>query len=241
MKIVGDTHVHTIMSGHAHSTLLENAKAAKECGHSFMFITDHTGEMNMCPDRKAYFLCLNATVPENFDGMHMIRGCEANIVGENGEIDMDEGLLETNEWVIASLHTYVYKPKGYDVTTNIWLRAAENPHIDVIGHCGEEPWKFDYEKGIKKFKEYGKIVEINSNSIKYKPGCKVNCREIALLCKKYEVPVVVSSDAHFAWTVGDVGESLKMLSEINFPKKLILNADYDSLARVLEEKTGRRF
>ena len=84
-------------------------------------------------------------------------------------------------------------------------------------------------------------MEINSNSIKYKPGCKVNCREIALLCKNYEVPVVVSSDAHFAWTVGDVGESLKMRSEINFPKKHILNADYDSLARVLEEKTGRRF
>ena len=32
MKIIADTHTHTIVSGDAHSTLLENLRAAKEQG-----------------------------------------------------------------------------------------------------------------------------------------------------------------------------------------------------------------
>ena len=42
---------------------------------------------------------------------------------------------------------------------------------------------------------------------------------------KYGVPVVVSSDAHFAGCVGDFDEAVRMLEEIRFPEELVLNAD----------------
>ncbi len=241
IKIVGDTHVHTIMSGHAHSTVLENLQVAKQKGHKFLFVTDHTGAMNMSPDRVANFLCLKSTLPDMHDGLYIIRGCEASIVDCDGGLDLPEDLIARNEWVIASLHAYVFPVQDFETTTNIWLKVAENLDIDVIGHCDEDTWKFDYEKVLKKFKEYGKIVEINSNSLRVKKGCKVNCREIALLCKKYEIPVVVSSDAHFAPMIGNVSESIEMLSEIDFPEKLILNADCERLAEVLSAKSGRCF
>ena len=39
MKIIADTHTHTIVSGDAHSTLLENLRAAKEQGLKFLCVT----------------------------------------------------------------------------------------------------------------------------------------------------------------------------------------------------------
>ena len=45
MKIIADTHVHTIASEHAFSTVLENHAAAKKKGLRFLAVTDHTGKM----------------------------------------------------------------------------------------------------------------------------------------------------------------------------------------------------
>ncbi len=49
MKIVIDTHTHTIASGHAYSTVLENALAAKNKGLELLCITDHAPEMPGAP------------------------------------------------------------------------------------------------------------------------------------------------------------------------------------------------
>ena len=187
MKIIADTHVHTIMSGHAHSTLLENFNVAKQKEHKFLFITDHSGEMCMSPDKLAYFLCLNSTLPDIYDGLRIVRGCEASIINTEAEIDFPEKSAKGSEWVIASLHEYLFPPVGYDETTNIWLKIAENPYVDVIGHCGEKLWKFDFEKCIKKFKEYDKIVEFNASSIGKGKIDREDAIQIARLCKKYDL------------------------------------------------------
>lgn len=41
MDIVVDSHTHTIASGHAYSTILENALAAKNKGLKLLCTTDH--------------------------------------------------------------------------------------------------------------------------------------------------------------------------------------------------------
>ena len=45
MKPIIDLHVHTISSGHAYSTILENVIAAKEAGLKYVGISDHTSKM----------------------------------------------------------------------------------------------------------------------------------------------------------------------------------------------------
>jgi len=236
MNIVADTHVHTIMSGHAHSTLLENFNVAKQKEHKFLFVTDHSGEMSMCPDKLAYFLCLNSTLPDVFEGIQIVKGCETSIINTNAEIDFPERLAQKSQWVIASLHDYLFSPVGYDETTNIWLKIAENPYIDVIGHCGEKKWKFDFKRCVKKFKEYNKIVEFNAASISNGKIDIEDAIQLAKLCKKYEVSVVVSSDAHFAPCIGNVSESIELLNSVSFPKELVLNSDCDKLNEYLYNK-----
>lgn len=236
MNIIADTHVHTIMSGHAHSTLLENFNVAKEKGHKFLFITDHSGELGMSPDKVGYFWCLNATLPESYDGLRIVKGCEASIINKQAEIDFPEELAKGSEWLIASLHEYLIEPFSFDETTDVWLKIAENQYVDVIGHCGEKRWQFDFEKCIKKFKEYNKIVEFNASSIGRGKIAKADAEELARLCKKYEVMTVVSSDAHFAPTVGEVSKSIALLESVGFPEKLVLNADAERLGEYLNNK-----
>ena len=92
----------------------------------------------------------------------------------------------------------------------------------------------DYEAVVKKAKEKGKIIEINNHSFKVRAGSGENCREIALLCKKYAVPVVISTDAHFSPEVGFVPNSIKLMEEIDFPEELILNTSLKKLCDYLK-------
>ena len=234
-KITTDTHVHTVMSGHAHSTVLEYLSEAKKKGFNYLCITDHTGILNSATDPLAYFLCLNSTLPEEYDGIKIVKGCEVNIISENGDLDLEERVLNTLRIVIASLHRYLIPPESSEKTTEIWLKIAENPCVNVIGHFAEPCWDCDYEKVIGKFKECGKVVEINAGSIRKGEDYAKNWEKAVSACKEFEMPVVVSSDCHFAPFLGRVDESFDLLSRVNYPKELILNI------RGNEEKFENKF
>ena len=45
MKIIADTHAHTLASGHAYSTIKEMAAAAKAKGLKALALTEHAPEM----------------------------------------------------------------------------------------------------------------------------------------------------------------------------------------------------
>ena len=49
MNIIADTHTHTIASGHAHSTVMENAAEAARMGHKFLVIADHAPQIPGAP------------------------------------------------------------------------------------------------------------------------------------------------------------------------------------------------
>lgn len=239
MKIIADTHTHSLISGHAYSTIQENFIAAAQKGFQFIACTEHTQAMPGAPF-EFYFTNLRV-LPDQLMGVYLLRGCEVNILNSNGDLDLPDSVLQKLDWVIASLHSPVYSPSDIQSHTQAWMQVAKNPHVDVIGHCGDERYKFDYEPVICSFAENGKIVEINSHSFHFRPGSMQNCREIAKLCAKYKVPVVVSSDAHFYASIGDFSDAINMLEEIEFPQELILNADYDRFANMLHQKTGRVF
>ena len=171
----------------------------------------------------------------------VLRGAEVNILDDNGNIDLPEDVLQGLDWVIASFHVPACAPKTIEYHTRAYLNIARNPYIDVIGHSGTELFHYDYEKAIKAFKEYDKIVEINSESFVLRAGAKANCMEIARLCKKYEVTVVVDSDSHFATKIGKVETALSMLEEIDFPEKLILNTDEERFFGYIKEKKNIDF
>ena len=234
MKIIADTHCHTIASDHAYSTVLENVAYAEKRGLKCIAITDHAPGIT---DGPHYWHFLNLKViPRIINGLLLLRGAEVNILDDKGTVDLDETALNALDWVNASFHVPSCPPQDEAYHTRAYLNLAKNPKIDVIAHSGTECFRYDYETGVKAFKEYGKLVEFNNSSFGIRAGAGKNCTEIAKLCKKYDVPVIVSSDAHFALSVGEAGHVLEMLDEIGFPEELVLNADEERFFGYIKEK-----
>lgn len=239
MQLIAETHSHTVACSHAYSTIYENVQAAAKKGIKFLCITEHGPQMLDGP-HAWFFHNLHAMVPDVLDGVVVLKGAEANILDFKGTLDLNEQELQKLDWVIASYHTPCCPPTDRASHTEGWLAVAKNPLVDVIGHCGDARYDFDYDPVIKEFANNGKIVEINAHSFHTRPGSKENCRKVALCCKKYGVQIVCSSDAHFFTEIGNAGEALELLLEIDYPKELILNTDYDRFLAVAQEKSGRK-
>lgn len=240
MKIIADTHVHTIASEHAFSTVLENHAAAKKKGLRFLAITDHTGKMLGAPT-DAYYVCLKNVLPREYDGVYFLRGCEVNILDEQGTLDLPNALLDHLEWVIASVHGILMPPMDAQKNTEMWLNVAKNPRVDVIGHCADADYPFDCERVIAEFARQGKIVEINASRCLPDSKHEACWIEVAKLCAKYRVPLVLSSDAHFAPDVGNVENAIKIIEKAEVPEELILNADATRFAKKLSEMTSKAY
>lgn len=229
MKIFADLHTHTNVSQHAYSSLHENVMAAKQLGFVAIGITDHGPEM-MDGAIRHHFYCMKG-LPTEVDGIQLVRGAEVNIKDYHGRLDLDSEVLQSLDFVIASYHVEAIAPATVQEHTNGWLNVIKNPHVDCLGHIGNPMFACDYEAIVQACAKYHTVIEINSNSFRVRPGSGANCRKIAALCMEYQVPVLVSSDAHIMYTVGEHGDALQMLEDVGFPEKLVINADRE---RVLE-------
>lgn len=238
MKIVADTHVHTIKSVDAFSTLQENVTAAKGQGLSFLAVTDHAPNMPVGPISD-YFFAVCATVPNQLDGVKLLKGVEADVTDFEGTLDVPLRIMERLDWTIASMHRPVLTPGTKAENTRAWLDVVQNPWVDVLGHCGNPAYPFDHEPVVKACSEHGTLIEINAHSPVHRAGSQEICAHIANLCAEHGVSVVVSSDAHAAWQVGNVEPALKMLEEIHFPPQLVLNADEERFGQFVARRKGR--
>jgi len=88
-------------------------------------------------------------------------------------------------------------------------------------------------------KEYHTLLELNNTSLK-PTGPRVNARgndvKMLELCKKYNVCISLASDAHIAESICDFQLIEELLEELDFPEKLIANADYELLESYLNYK-----
>ncbi|MBQ8002958.1 MAG: phosphatase [Clostridia bacterium] len=232
IKIKVDTHTHTNVSAHAFSTLEENLAAAAKIGLEGIAMTNHGPDLG---DGAVWFHFKSARhLPRWINGVRLFPGAEVDIMDTDGRLDIEDKYLKDLEIVIASFHTPCFKENSpaCDVT-KAWLNVMENENVDILGHMGDGRYMCDYEAVVKKAKEKGKIIEINNHSFKVRAGSRENCRTIAQLCKKYSVPVVLSTDAHFSAEVGVVPNSIALLEDINFPEELILNTSLKKLCDYL--------
>lgn len=234
MQVIADLHTHTIASTHAYSTLHEMVCGARARGLLAIGITDHGPDMKDAP-HPWHFSNMDI-IPRKIEGVTVVRGIEFNI-RPGGSLDaIDERHLKPMEFSLASFHNDCFPPSTWEKHTEALEAVLYDKRVDVFGHPGNPVYDFDKEYIISRCNEYHKIIEINANSFHIRKGSHKNCVEIARLCKKYEVPIVVNSDAHTAYMVGVFTDALNMLAEINFPEELVINS---SLTRLDNYFRGR--
>jgi putative hydrolase len=237
LKYILDTHTHTIASGHAYSTLLENLKYASENGIEILAATDHGPNM---PGASHIFYFSNQRVlPRKIYGVTLLKGCEANIIGLQGNLDIPDRIQKNLDIIIASLHDVCIRPGTMEENTRAIIRAMKNPYVDIIGHCGNPMFPIYEEEVVRAAKENNVLIEINNSSLGKNPsreGSTSICTKIAELCKEFKVKITIGSDAHSCFQIGNFDEAHKILSEVNMPEELIMNTQSSRIINYLKSK-----
>jgi len=237
MNIEIDTHTHTVLSGHAHSTLIENAAWAKKAGLSGFVVTDHGPAIPSAPPD--FNLSTLRYLPESIDGVRVYHGVEANIVDFEGTLDIREKYLKMPHFVIAGIHEIVIRSGGRSKDTQAVVGALQNKYVDVISHPDNPSYSLDYEAVVKEAARLNKLLEVNDHSFEFRPGGLENAYIYLPLCIRYGVRIVVSSDAHSAFGMGEFDAALLALGNLDFPSELIVNATKERFEDYLAERSRR--
>ena len=223
-QILLDIHTHTVASGHAYSTLQEMVAAAREKHLDILGITEHApGIPGTCDP--IYFRNLHV-VPRRMGDLRLMLGAELNILDTKGTLDLDEYYYSQMDLRIAGIHLLCWQGGSIEENTEGMLAAIRNPWVQVISHPGDGTADLLFEPIVLASKESRTLLEINNSSLnprRNKDTAVANNLEILRLCKRYEVPVVLSSDAHISYSVADYGFIWPLLAETEFPDELIMN------------------
>ncbi len=239
MEILADLHNHTEASGHAYSSVEEIAREAKKKGLKYIGITDHGPELPGEPDLS--HIENIKELPLNIHGVQILKGVEANIVDQEGNLDVPESYIENLDIVLAGLHNISDESWNREGNTRALLNTMENEDVDIITHPGNPDFPIDRESFVLGAKESETLVEINNSSfVKSRAGSSKYCKEIALLCKKYGVPVIINSDSHISRDVGETDQALKLLKSIDMPKDLIVNSSLEAFESYFKKKNMKR-
>lgn len=231
MKFIADTHAHTLVSGHAYSTIREMAAAGAAKGLQVLALTEHAPKMpGTC--HLFYFQNLDV-VPREINGLRLLFGAELNILDSDGTVDLPEKLCEDLDIVIASIHPPCFKKDStMEEVTRAYVEAMKKPYVNIIGHPDDGRFPIDYEILVKTAKETKTLLELNNSSLRpqsFRQGTRENILTMLDLCKQYEVPVTTGSDAHVDVDAGNFCNIEDILEHCCFPEELIVTTNFEKL------------
>jgi putative hydrolase len=203
----GDCHTHSTWSDGG-SPVAEMAEAARDLGHEYLVLTDHSPRLTVAnglsPERLLAQLDEVAELNERLSGaasrsgrpFRILTGIEVDIL-EDGSLDQTDELLARLDVVVASVHSKLRAPAGE--MTRRMVAAARNPHTDILGHCtgrivvgrGRPESEFDPEAVFGACAEHGVAVEVNSRPERQDPPKRLLRLAVEAGCR-----IAIDTDAH---------------------------------------------
>jgi len=166
---------------HNHSTysdgsasLSEMAEAARALGFSYFGICDHSHSLRIAdglsPDavRRQHEEVeeLNESYEADDLDFRIFHGIESDVL-RDGSLDYETDVLNTFDFVVASVHTG-FSMSEAEATDRV-IRAVRNPHTRILGHptgrllLVREGYPLDHERVIDACAEHDVAIELNAN------------------------------------------------------------------------------
>ncbi|WNV89374.1 PHP domain-containing protein [Umezawaea sp. Da 62-37] len=195
----GDCHTHSDWSDGG-SPIREMAEAARDLGHEWVALTDHSPRLTVArgltADRLRKQLEVVAELNVELAPFLILTGIEVDIL-DDGALDQTDELLGRVDVVVASVHSKLRMAER-EMTERL-LTAVANPHVDVLGHCtgrlvvgkGRPESTFDAEAVFEACREHGTAVEINSRPERRDPPTRLLRLAVDIGCE-----FAIDSDAH---------------------------------------------
>ena len=176
-------------------------------------------------------------IPKEVDGLKILRGIEANIVDFEGNTDVPDDMLTHIDYMIASLHPPCIQFGTKEENTNAILKVMDHPKVKIIGHLDDSRYVVDYKRVVEKAKQNNILMEINNSSLKpttFRQGAWENVAKLLDECKKQEVKVIMGTDSHISYDIGDFTYSKKAIEENNFPNELVINYNDEEIIKLFD-------
>jgi putative hydrolase len=198
-RLQGDCHSHSDWSDGG-SPIREMAEAARDIGHRYWALTDHSPRLTIAhgldAERLVRQLEIVADLNAELAPFRILTGIEVDIL-EDGSLDQEDELLAQLDVVVASVHSKL-RMEAPEMTKRM-LRAVESPHTDILGHCtgrivvgrGRPQSTFDADAVFGACARTGTAVEVNSRPERRDPPEPLLALALSLGCV-----VVVDTDAH---------------------------------------------
>lgn len=232
-----DTHAHTIASTHAYSTLHEYVMVAKSKGLLMFAITDHGPDM---PDAGHPWHFGNMKIwPRIIEGVGVLRGIEANIRNIQGETDCMEKMRPYLDLILAGFHEPVLPPADRETNTLAMVNTIRSGKVHIISHPGNPNYPVDFEQIALAAKEADVALEVNDSSFKHsRQGSEPHCTRLVEVAKHVGTSLVLGSDSHVCYNIGEVSDSMRIIEDVGFPWQRVINRTPRSLLDFLERRGG---
>jgi putative hydrolase len=232
----GDCHTHSDWSDGG-SPPAEMAQAARDLGHEWIALTDHSPRLTVANglsvERLRSQLALVRRLNDELAPFRVLTGIEVDIL-EDGSLDQSEDLLAELDVVVASVHSQLRMPAG--PMTARMVNAIRNPHVDVLGHCtgrllggrGRRPESvFDPSAVFTACCEHGVAVEINCRPERADPPDRLLGLAVSAGCL-----FAIDSDAHAPGQLDWLGNGTVRAEKFGIPAERVINArSADDVAR----------
>jgi len=196
----GDCHVHSDWSDGG-SPIGEMAEAARDLGHEYMVLTDHSPRLTVAnglsAERLEEQLVEVARLNDELAPFRILTGIEVDVLGD-GSLDQDPALLRRLDLVVGSVHSEL-RMEARPMTRRL-VTALANPLLDVLGHptgrmvTGKRhrpPSTFDAELVFAAALRFDKAIEVNARPERLDPPKRILRLAVEAGCR-----VAIDSDAH---------------------------------------------
>jgi putative hydrolase len=196
----GDCHTHSDWSDGG-SPIAEMAETARELGHEWMVLSDHSPRLTVANGLSAERLRTQleqvAELNRSLAPFRILTGIEVDIL-DDGRLDQQADLLAQLDVVVASVHSELRMPA--EQMTERMVVAVANPHVDILGHCTgrmvtgsrkRPESQFDAELVFAACAQFGVAVEVNSRPERLDPP-----KRLLRLAVEAGCLVSIDSDAH---------------------------------------------
>ncbi len=222
----GDCHSHSDWSDGG-SPIREMAEAARELGHEYLVLTDHSARLTVAhglnAERLRSQLDVLAELNDDLAPFRILTGIEVDIL-EDGTLDQELDLLAELDVVVASVHSKLRMEAP--AMTERMLAAVESPHTDILGHCtgrlitgrGRAQSTFDADAVFTACARTGTAVEINSRPERQDPPQDLLRQAVGLGCS-----FSIDTDAHAPGQLGWLSRGCVKAVDAEVPPERIVN------------------
>jgi putative hydrolase len=224
----GDCHTHSDWSDGG-SPPREMAEAARDLGHEWIALTDHSPRLTVANGLSAERLQAQLKLVDQLNAelapFRILTGIEVDIL-DDGSLDQSDDLLGRLDVVVASVHSKLRMPAG--PMTKRMVAAVRNPRVDVLGHCtgrllqggrGRRPESaFDPDAVFGACREEGVAVEINCRPERRDPPGRLLRLAVAAGCV-----FAIDTDAHAPGQLDWLGHGTVRADEFGIAADRVIN------------------